>query len=181
MGPTIIDRLYKDNRELVDYLKSKDEPSYQNGVEDHFRKTLLLSTASYFEANLKEILIDFFQERTNRSEILVRFIQNKAIERQYHTFFSWQEKNANAFFGLFGDGFKIFMKAEVKGDANLDESIKAFLKLGNSRNELVHGNFANFPLESTAEEVYALYKQASFFIETLPVKLREYAERENAP
>ena len=181
MGQTIIDHFYKDNRDLIGYLKLKGEISYQSDVEDHFRKTLLLSTASYFEANLKEILIDFFQERTNRSEILVRFIQNKAIERQYHTFFSWQEKNANAFFGLFGDGFKGFMKTEVKGDSKLDESIKAFLKLGDSRNALVHENFATFPLESSAEEIYELYKQASFFIETLPVKLREYAERENAP
>ena len=27
---------------------------------------------------------------------LIEFIKNKAIERHYHTFFSWKDRNANA-------------------------------------------------------------------------------------
>lgn len=178
MEPTIIDRLYQDNQDLVSHLGAQGEISFQSNVEDGFRKTLLLSTASYFESAIKDILINFFQERTNQSEILIRFIQNKAIERQYHTFFSWRDKNANTFFGLFGEGFKNYMINEVKKDGKLDNAIKAFLKLGDSRNQLVHENFAIFPLQNTAEEIYTLYRQASLFIETLPTKLREYAEKE---
>ena len=134
----------------------------------------LLSAASFFESVIKDILISFFEEGTKDSELTMSFIRNRAIEREYHKFFAWRDTNANTFFGLFGGGFKDFMKGEVKKDKQLDDSIKAFLKLGDSRNELVHENFTVFPLQTTAEEIYELYKRASPFIDVLPVKLREY-------
>lgn len=180
METTVIDRLYNDNRELLDYLKKNGEISFQSNVDDNFRKTLLLSAASYFEAVLKESLMDFFQEKTNYAELILRFIQNKAIERQYHTYFSWKTNNANSFFGLFGDGFKYFMQKEVRTDKQLENAIHAFLKLGNFRNELVHQNFAIFPLENTAEEIYELYKQALLFVKMFPKKLQEYYEKNSA-
>lgn len=175
METTIVDRLYSDSRELIDYLAQNGEVSFQANVEDYFRKTLLLSVASYFESSIMSILMDFFEESANRSELVISFIRNKAIERQYHTYFAWREANANSFFGLLGSGFKEYMKAEVRNDAQLDESIRAFLKLGNSRNELVHGNFALYALQDTADEIYKNYKKATFFINVLPRKLREYS------
>ena len=68
------------------------------------------------------------------------------------------------------------MKSEIKKDKSLDESIKAFIKLGNSRNELVHENFASYALQSTASEIFSEYQQAKSFIIILPKKLREYAQ-----
>ena len=175
MEETIIDVLYNDNRALIDYLGEKGEVSFQTSVADNFRKTLLLSVASYYETRVKDLLIEFFGE--DSPELTITFIRNKAIERQYHTFFSWRDKNANTFFGLFGGDFRDFMKQTVKDDEQLSEAIKAFLKLGDARNELVHENFATFPLESTPEQVYELYQKASVFLDALPKKLREYGAR----
>jgi len=176
MNPNVIDSLYRDNKDILDFLQRNGEVSFQVNVDSNFRKTILLSVASYFESVVKDILIEFFSEVTSQSELVVGFIKNKAIERQYHTLFDWEAKNANKFFGLFGEGFREFMKAEVKDNEQLNEAIGAFLKLGDDRNRLVHQNFASVALESTAEEIYQRYQTASFFIETLPQKLREYSQ-----
>jgi len=178
---SVIDRLYTDSRDLLHYLQENGEISFQNNVDDNFRRTLLLSAASYFEAAIKESMIKCFEVESNGSEIVLRFLEKKAMERKYHEFFSWKESNANAFWALFGDGFSNFMKSQVNGDTALKESIRAFLKIGNSRNELVHQNFATFPLEMTADEIYQLYKTALFFVEIFPVKLREYIELTRPP
>ena len=53
-------------------------------------------------------------EISNKNELLVSFVNNKAISRQYHTYFSWKDTNANSFFGLFGDIFSNFIKQEVR-------------------------------------------------------------------
>lgn len=174
MSTNVVDSLYRDNKELLDFLQRSGEVSFQIEVDGNFRKILLLSAASYFESVIRDTLIEFFREKTNQSDLVVSFLEKKAIERQYHTLFNWPGNNANSFFSLFGEGFKEFMKDEVKNNKKLDDSIKAFLKIGDSRNQLVHQNFANFVLESTAEDIYQLYLLAIFFIEELPKKLREY-------
>lgn len=69
------------------------------------------------------------------------------------------------------------MGKEVKDDPQLQSSIRAFLELGNLRNQLVHENFAVFPLEKTSGEIYQLYQVALFFVEIFPNKLYAYAQR----
>ncbi len=177
MEVTIIDRLYEDNRALVDFLNKGSENSLSNHVESHFRKTLLLSAASFFETVIKDDLLRFVEERAKGAAPLMHFVKNKAIERQYHTFFNWEQRNANSFFALFGSEFKEFMEAEVKSDTRFGESIRAFLELGAVRNQLVHQNFGTFPLEKTTNEVYGLYKKASIFVERFPQKLRQFVEQ----
>jgi len=100
--------------------------------------------------------------------LLREFVRNKAIARQYHTLFQWNAKNANSFFGLFGDDFKVRMKQRVAADTDLDEAIRAFLELGEQRNRLVHQDYATFSLEKTSEEIFELYRTASRFVEELP-------------
>ena len=56
-------------------------------------------------------------------------MKNKAIERQYHTYFSWKEKNANAFFGLFGESFKNEVTIEINQSEPLKLSMKGFMEL----------------------------------------------------
>jgi hypothetical protein len=89
------------------------------------------------------------------------------------------QKNANNFFRLFGESFKNFIKTEVQNNITLEESIKAFLEIGNDRNRLIHGNYGNFSLEKTAEEIFRSYRKASFFIEIFPHKLRAFQELPN--
>ena len=88
-------------------------------------------------------------------------------QRQYHTYFDWDEKNANKFFSLFGSDFKDKISKKVEADEELTNSIIAFLELGSIRNKLAHLNFANYPLDKTADEIYNLYKNAKTFVDFL--------------
>jgi len=173
MTVTIVDSLYGDFQDLIINLDQTADLSLRNTAEDTFRKALLLASASYFEDKITSDLINYFNETSSHNQNATEFLKNKAISRQYHTFFDWGKHNANSFFSLFGESFKDFMKDEVRKSAELDESIKAFLELGDDRNRLVHGNYGNFSLEKTATEIYSSYKKALLFVESFPQKLRE--------
>lgn len=177
MAQTVIDRLYEENRILLEYLQGQGEISFQSYVDNHFRKTLVLSIASYFEDILKQGIIELAQESMGDENPLFYFLRNKAVERQYHTYFNWEGKTANQFFGLFGSTFKDFMNQDSSGVSQSD-AIRAFLEIGKTRNQLVHQNFVVFPLEKTAEEIYTLYQAALPFVEEFPNKLRQFIQQE---
>jgi hypothetical protein len=174
MPETIVDSLYRDFRNLIENLDQTTNLSLRVTADDTFRKALLLASASYFEHTITTDLVEYFNEFSSKNKIAVEFLKNKAISRQYHTYFSWDKNNANTFFGLFGEDFKNFMKNEVQNNETIDESIQAFLEIGNDRNRLIHGNYGNFPLEKTADEIFSQYKKAVVFIDIFPSKLREF-------
>ena len=95
-------------------------------------------------------------------------MRSKAIARQYYTLFNWEARNANQFFGLFGEAFKASMDQRVKDSEELQTAIRAFLEVGNERNKLVHQDYANFPLDKTLPEIYGLYQKALTFVELFP-------------
>jgi hypothetical protein len=101
---------------------------------------------------------------------------------QYHTYFAWGEKgnpdkpgkNANTFFALFGDEFKVTAENEINASSTLNTAVKAFLEIGHLRNILVHSNFAAYNLDNkTADEIYKLYMTSLPFIEYIKRKLSE--------
>lgn len=105
-------------------------------------------------------------------ECITAIVKQKAIDRQYHTYFNWDENNVNKFFSLFGSTFKEKRKQDVKNNPDLQSAIKSFIELGGERNKLVHQNFADYTIEKTAEEVYELYHQATIFIDFLDSQFR---------
>lgn len=177
METTIIDRLYEENKSLVDFLEQRGESSLRSNADNHFRKVLLLSAASFFESSIKENLIQFFEGQFSDGEVIIEFIRHKAIERQYHTYFDWSRRNANSFFALFGSDFKDFMSEEIKSDPRLESAIAAFMEIGEVRNQLVHQNFAVYPIEKTMDEIYELYRSVVNFVNLFPEKLQKYVER----
>jgi hypothetical protein len=170
--PTPVDRLFAESISVVRAL-SASEPSLAVAASDIFRKSLVLAAASYFEHRVATCIAEFVHERASGSSLVVAFVKNKAIARQYHNWFKWDDTNANQFFGLFGADFKQMMQERVKASDNLRISIRAFLEVGNERNKLVHQDFASFALEKTLEEVYSLYQQAMLFVDELAKHLRE--------
>ncbi len=137
-------------------------------MSDHFRKALLLAAASYFEDRVCNLVLEYVRQRALGSSLIENFVRNKAIARQYHSWFAWDDNNANRFFSLFGAEFRSLMNARVRASVEMQASIKAFLELGNERNRLVHQNYATFPMEKTLDEVYILYKNSRTFVEALP-------------
>lgn len=170
---TIVERMYEEFNILIEFLNDKTELSLMNTAEENFRKSILMASASYFEDQIISIIIHYVNEKSQNNQLIVEFIKNKAIRRQYHTLFDWDSNNANQFFGLFGKSFSEFMKKEIKTDPKLENSIKAFIQIGSDRNRLVHQNYGTFVLEKTSREIIELYKEGKLFIKTLPIKLHE--------
>jgi hypothetical protein len=170
---TPVDRLYSEASGVVMALQQTSEVSLQLVAADHFRKSLLLAAASYFEHCICDCVLKFIRERTGGSALVENFVRNKAIARQYHTWFQWDGNNANQFFGLFGSDFKSVMGDRIKQAEEMQSSVRAFLEIGNERNRLVHQDYATFQMEKTLDEIYALYQSASKFVEALPTALRD--------
>lgn len=173
MQLTGVDRIHEEFKDLISYLDQGNEVSLRSTVDENFKKSLLLAAASYFEHRIVGDITSFVKEASSENILLIEFVNNKAISRQYHTFFNWKDSNANQFSGLFGESFKIFIKQELKNDEKLNLSIKAFLEIGRDRNRLVHQDFGTFTLEKTSDEIYELYKTALVFVDNIPIKLRE--------
>ena len=140
-------------------------------ASDTFRKALLIAAGSYFEYRIASCVLDHVSARSTGSVLVLSFFRNKAVNRQYHTWFKWDESNANAFFGLFGADFKRAMVDRVAKSDPLAESVRAFLEIGNERNKLAHQDFASFPLEKTMDEIYGLYGRALLFVDGLGAHL----------
>jgi len=167
---TIIDITFEENNNVLQYLNEKNEVSYYADLDDKLKKMLVLSIASYFEKQITDMIYSFVHKKTDENVIITSFVQKKAISRQYHTFFDWKKNNCNSFLGLFGEVFKKEVQEEIK-DRNMNENVKAFLELGELRNNLVHQNAATFIIEKTSLEIYEQYKSASNFIDLLKEKL----------
>lgn len=168
-----IDQFYKDAIDVAASLPA-DQPSLLNTVNNNLRKALLLAATSHFEHILSNAVSDAYQQQIGSANHLISFVRNKAISRQYHTWFNWKERNANQFFGLFGDDFKEWMQNNIRNSPELASAIVDFLDLGNERNKLIHQDFASFPFEKTIEEVYKQYTSASAFVFSFSTNLRDY-------
>jgi RiboL-PSP-HEPN len=174
---TPVDILNQEYQSIVGFLNDKGQPSMSSDVDKHFKKVITLSSASYFEHKIREILIGFITRGTNNNNLMLSFFKKKAIERQYHTYFSWEEKDkpgksANSFFSLFGEDFKKEVTAEIKASELLDDAVKSFLEIGYLRNILIHSNLAAYDIQDkTAGEIFTLYKKGLIFIEYMEKKL----------
>lgn len=175
MKATIVDRLHKQFTDIVSQIDSK-EISLRLTAEETFRKSLLLAAASYFESKVVSVVEDQVEHAAPGHRLLKEFVRNKAISRQYHTYFQWEENNANAFFGLFGSDFKAFMRERLRDDEDAGDAVKAFLEIGRERNRLVHQNFGVYSLEKSADEIFALYSRARQFVESLSEAMEAYLE-----
>ncbi len=169
---THVDQMYEDSNEVSEYLRTQ-QTSFLLIADEIFRKYLLVAAASYFESRVKEILLDYVRESTNGNDRLIEFVRNTVTARGYHTLFAWDAPNANQFWRLFGESFRSTMRTRVRGDAALEEAVKAFLELTLDRNRLVHENFDAFSLEKTSPEIYDSYRKGLQFVENLPQILRD--------
>jgi hypothetical protein len=171
-GTTFIDTLFKEQKELAAFLQQQDQLSFSLGVEAFLSKTLLLSIASFFESRITNSITDYAARVSKSDEALTSLVRIKAIERQYHSYFQWREgsRSVMPFFGMLGSALKDAVKQEMKA-GDLAQAADAFLELGDLRNLLVHGNFANYSLEKTSDEIYRLYGLALRFVIFIENKL----------
>ena len=161
-----IKSLYEEYGELIEFCRSNGQVSFELYINDTYKKALLLSAASYFETVITKTIHDFVNRKTKCNVEIVSFVDNKAMKRQYHTFFNWDGSNANQFFGLFGDAFKRKAREEIH-TKKLDEAEVAFLTIGRERNRLVHQNYIEVQINDTFEEIFAKYEKAFDFVDLI--------------
>ena len=101
---TPVDSIYKEYKSLDDFLEDKSEISFRMSSETQFKKNLIMASASFFETEIIKIVTEYCSEISTDNKVVMSFINNKAIKRQYHTYFDWENKNGyNRFFGMFGE------------------------------------------------------------------------------
>lgn len=152
--------------ELKNNLIGNGQISLENNIENHLKKVMLLSCASYYENEIQRIIKEFI-DRNSKDEKVKNFAYNKAIARQYHTYFNWDGKNINSFLGLFGEEFKKEISNRITQDEELNMQMRAFLEIGNERNKMVHENFMVYQLDKTFDEIINLNEAAEKFINFL--------------
>jgi hypothetical protein len=155
-----LNKFYSDHQALGEFLLKSGELSFAVEAGNNFRRSLVLAVASFFEHEICEIIRQMPAQHANGNSMLTALIEAKAISRQYHAYFDWDNLSANKFFGSFGDACKTAFLAKTKADASFKASVMAFLELGQTRNRLVHRNYVQFDVDKTAEDIYAQFKQA---------------------
>lgn len=161
-----ITSLHDEYSELIEFYKSNNQVSFEMYINDTYKKSLLLSVASFFEATITKALHDYVDKKSRQTPEIVALVDNKALKRQYHTFFNWDGNNANQFFGLFGEDFKQRAREEIRSRA-LDDAETAFMSVGRERNRLVHQNYVEAQINDTFEEIWVKYTKACNFVELI--------------
>jgi hypothetical protein len=177
---TVIDALYEQNHVAIVFLSNAGEISLASDLDNKLKKHLVMAAASYYETQLRELIEGFAAAASNSNPAIVALIKNKALERQYHTYFDWKERNANQFFKYFGEPFNTLCRAEVRKSDDLTKAVSAFLELGEMRNKLAHLNFALYPIDKTSDEIYTLYQTAHRFVDFVKESL-DKASKPQAP
>lgn len=168
---TIIEGIFSNQRLVIDMLRPEDI-SLSIDTDALLTKALVLAAASEMESRVTNTIRAYVREIAGADHPMEAFLVNQALERKYHTLFDWNKRNANSFFGKFGESVKEHALAAISNDDELRQAVVAFLELGNERNTIVHENFAAFSYPKTPEEVIDRYRQASLFCERLPTLLR---------
>ncbi len=169
-----INKIYDDYITNHQYLIDNGQVSIAMDYKSQYSKIMLLSAASYFESKVVRIVMDFLN--VDKCPLRSSFLEKKALKRQYHTLFNWDQLNANQFFSLFGDDFKIFIRDKVSHDQELKAAIEDFMVLGSFRNQLVHDNYATFRLPLTAEDVKKKFDNADKFVERINLLVVEFKD-----
>lgn len=167
-----IESQYKDAKDLYDYLMGKGEISFATYIDSVYKKVLVLSVASFFERFIGSCILDFTRVSSSKDYRVVKLVENKVIERQYHTLFDWKAKNTNTFWRLFGDDTKIKVRNKIKEDEVLQKAELDFIEIGELRNLLVHENFAEYDVNLTLEDIYSKYTSACFFVSQIQLVLQ---------
>lgn len=154
---------FRDQSQIIDGLYERGELSLAQTAQNIFSKSLVLIAASFLESQLRDIVESAISARTNADTYITTFCRRKGIERQYHTWFDWKTKNANTFFGLFGDDAKARLKSILDTEEDVEKCITDFMFIGSARNEIAHLNILTFPFNETAENVFARIESARGF------------------
>jgi hypothetical protein len=163
---------FEERLEIARSLTEIGDLSLLNTFNTDLPRIFVVATASHFETVVTGHIRDFFAETSHAHPVVMGFVDKRALFRNYHTLFSWNENSVNSFFSIFGKDCGDHYKLLANNQEWLRDSAKAFLRLGQARNELVHGDFASHSPTFTAPEIQQSFSSAQRFVDTIPYVLR---------
>lgn len=152
-------------------------------LKDIFRKAIAVSVASYFEVETKSVVLSLAKDLIGRQgKILTNLIENRILDRGYHTLFAWKDPKPNAkmFYSFFSSKsvkFTDFMRGKEKEDGEFAAAAACFVELGQARNILVHNDLAAVPFDLSIEEIEEKYKKAQKFLPKFRIYALEFAKQ----
>lgn len=169
---TEVERIYLEIVSARDIISKHGTASDIIAFEAMAAKYVLLSAASYFEKTVCDAILKY-AESAGTSPAILSFIDGQALKRKYHTLFDWECSNINKFIRLFGNDFFKFMEPKLAEDG-VRNAIQEFLFLGQTRNALVHDNFAEYKLDVTADDIKAKFDSACPLMNILTDSFAEF-------
>lgn len=166
-----VEAFYNRQLELINYLTESSNISFAQDAREMLQKNLPLAAASYFEHRITNILEEFVNKKSNKCNELINLFNQKAIKRQYHTFFDWEKNNTNKFLSLFGEDFKNNVSKKISNSDMLSKSSRDFLSIGNMRNLIIHNNYSKYNTDQTTEEIFELFNSADKYIVFIEAEL----------
>lgn len=174
---SVVGGLYKVYKDFQATLEQMDDPevSLRNSMENIFQKSLAIAIGNYFEHRVTDIVLEFVKKSSDNNVLIAEFVRSH-MSRQYHNYFAWKNaaENANSFYVVFGEDFRKYMKKYINDNPQYGDSVKAFIRVGNIRNEVAH--IENPTINQTTQELYALYEKAFVFVEELPLRFDEFMQ-----
>lgn len=157
---------YFENIRLIDEkLGLEGNVSLASEYKQLYIKIFLVASANSFERCFLRVIPEILG--FNNDSIHAEFVKNQALTRKYHTLFSWDKNNANAFFSLFGKKFKEHIENYRKSGVKFSDYEKAFLLLGKYRNAIVHDGITLYSVEMSLDAGYQLFEDSiQFCIDT---------------
>ena len=89
MKKTAIDKVFEQYETMKSFLEQQKEISLLNDYTNTFRKILILSCGSYFEAEITQLLKEYSSKCSQGDHRLSNFIYNQAICGRYYSLFDW--------------------------------------------------------------------------------------------
>ena len=176
---TPVDRLYSDFTRVLEQIDAA-EISLRISAEEIFQKSLYVAIGSHFEQRITHHLLELMGRASSNNVLVTEFARIKGVAHQYHTYFEWDNPNANKFFSMFGREFRNYMTEYVRNNDEYRDAIIAFKEIGGMRNEVAH-DFGTVIVEKTVEEIYSRYRKALMFVEQIPLRFEAFLESRQSP
>lgn len=152
---------------LQSRLLETADPSIIVDAQAVYSKAMILAAGNWFERKVSEVLVDFARVHSNGDLRVVELVRQRAVARQFHTLFDWEQQVPSRFLALFGDRFKDASIREIKASETLASGARDFMTLVAQRNALAHAQALDEEPPFTAAEVFTKFNSGAEWVRWL--------------
>jgi len=150
--------------ESRDFLNKNSELSNAMFIGSIIPKIAIISAASEYEKRILTLLEQSASNLDNKEGLILGLVRNKAIKRQYHTYFDWDNLKIGSFQSLVGPKLSKLLNDKMNKNSVFKQSVQSFLEIGGYRNILVHSDFLSCPINLSIDAVGIKINEANNFV-----------------